>query len=512
MNKTIKNILIILILFISIAGVVLPKELNNLDEIWNFNFARCIADGLLPYKDFNMVQTPLLPILCGIILKLTFNEMIVMRILAILLMTACFFASYKILERLNVHRYIINLFIVGIYLMFYNYFCIDYNYAVLLISLIIIYIELKYEMFDVDPKRDFWLGILVGSSILFKQTTGLALTVISIFYKLLLVSNKDACKKVFKIIIYRSIGVLTPILLFVIYLTINNIWIDFLDYTIFSISTFSNKISYIQLIKGNYGLLTQLLSILVPITVLFLYYITICKRNISREQKNLFILFCYSVASMVVVYPISDSIHFLIGALPTLISFCYLMYIFINNVVLNNKKCHKAKAEIKNIMKHLGLLTTIIIIIISSLKTIQYLKIANEYEDLKHFIFIPVFNEGIKKIDDYIIQEQNKNNKVLILDAAAAIYMIPIEKYTKDYDLFLKGNLGAKGENGQIEKLRKENNNTIVLILKDKYKKNWQTPENVIEYIKQNWKKIDEIEQFNIYIKKGTNDGKNNMQ
>ena len=42
-------------------ATVLPRNLANLDEILNFNFARNIANGLIPYKDFNMLQTPLLP-------------------------------------------------------------------------------------------------------------------------------------------------------------------------------------------------------------------------------------------------------------------------------------------------------------------------------------------------------------------------------------------------------------------------------------------------------------------
>ncbi len=42
-------------------ATVLPRNLADLDEIWNFNFARNIANGLIPYKDFNMLQTPLLP-------------------------------------------------------------------------------------------------------------------------------------------------------------------------------------------------------------------------------------------------------------------------------------------------------------------------------------------------------------------------------------------------------------------------------------------------------------------
>jgi len=34
--------------------------------------------------------------------------------------------------------------------------------------------------------------------------------------------------------------------------------------------------------------------------------------------------------------------------------------------------------------------------------------------------------------------------------------MIPIDKYNKDYDMFLKGNIGKDGEQGQIEKNKRK--------------------------------------------------------
>ena len=48
------------IMMLLFASTVLIRNLANLDEIWNFNFARNIANGLIPYNDFNMLQTPLL--------------------------------------------------------------------------------------------------------------------------------------------------------------------------------------------------------------------------------------------------------------------------------------------------------------------------------------------------------------------------------------------------------------------------------------------------------------------
>ena len=499
MKTSIKSFLIILILFISVAGVILPKELNNLDEIWNYNFARCIADGLLPYKDFNMVQTPLLPIICGIILKLTFNELIVMRILAVFLITTILFFIYKIFKRLRLNKYIINIYVIGIYLLFYKDFCIDYNYTVLLIILITIYAELKKEILEVNFKRDFLLGLLVGTSILFKQTTGLALIVIFVLYKLLLVNNKNEFKSVIKIIVERALGALIPILIFCIYLSCNNLWKYFLDYTVYSLNTFSNVISYKNLINGNDGIVIQIISIALPIAVLIMYYISILKKHTNTEQKHIFILFCYSIASAVVIFPISDKIHFLIGVMPSLIAICYMIYIFMNMMLEKTKKCNQAKFEIKHFMKALGVLCIIIIFCFSSFRLIKYLKNANRYIELKHFKYIPIESKNIKKIDNYILEQNKYGNKVYILDANAAVYMIPLDKYNKDYDLFLKGNIGAKSEEGQIEKLRKEENNTIILILSDCYKKNWQTPENVIKYVKENMTKIGNIVFFDIY-------------
>ena len=449
MKYKFKNFLIILILLISVSSVILPIPLNNLDEIWNYNFARCIKNGLLPYKDFNMVQTPLLPIINGIFLKLTFDELIVMRILAVILTTLILFTIYKIFEILDINSYIINISVITIFILLYKFLCIDYNYSVLLITLITICFEIKNKkdrIIESNHKKDFILGILVGTSILFKQTTGLALLLIFIFYKILLVKNKKDFKIVFKTIIYRLLGVLIPIILLVLYLTINNIWKDFLDYTVYSLKTFSNKISYINLLNGNYGIIVQLLSIAIPITVLIMYYQSVYKKHTGKEQENIFILFSYSVASLVIIFPISDSIHFLIGSIPTIIALIYMIYISLKKIINKQPKSKQIKYELKCFMKVFGYLSIIAIIAFSIYNIVKYIRIASNYTELSHFRFIPYKSDNIKKIDDYILEKNKDGKNVYILDASAAIYMIPINRYNKDYDMFLKGNLGACGE------------------------------------------------------------------
>ena len=311
-----KVILILTIIFvILIAGVILPKPIDNLDELWNFNFARNIANNLIPYRDFNMVQTPLLSILAGLVLKLFGTELFVMRILAILLSSLILLTVYLILKECKINKYVIFFALIGFFMLYKDFLCFDYNFGVLLIILFTIYIEIK-NLDKLDFKNDFLLGILVGTSILIKQTTGLAFSLVYMFYRILNIYDKSKWKNELKRIAFRAMGALVPIIIFSIYLTINHIWYEFIDYTILGIKTFSNKILYINLLNGNYGIIIQILSVVMPITLLYLYFKTVVMKTNTNEDNILFILFAYSVASIVVIYPISDDMHFLVGILP----------------------------------------------------------------------------------------------------------------------------------------------------------------------------------------------------
>ena len=84
MNKY-KKIVFFAFLTIFVSFVIFSKKLGDMDEIWNYNFANCISKGLIPYRDFNIVQMPLLPIVLGIILKTTINSLIIIRIVSVLL-------------------------------------------------------------------------------------------------------------------------------------------------------------------------------------------------------------------------------------------------------------------------------------------------------------------------------------------------------------------------------------------------------------------------------------------
>ena len=57
------------------------------------------------------------------------------------------------------------------------------------------------------------------------------------------------------------------------------------------------------------------------------------------------------------------------------------------------------------------------------------------------------------------------------------------------------------GEDKLIRNLKDNNQNLYILMLKDKYPLNWQNPNKVRNYVKENWNIVDEIEIFDVYSK-----------
>ena len=152
--KNKQNILLAIFIFIAILSVIIIKPINNLDEIWNYNTARVISEGLIPYKEISMITTPLLPIVTAIFLKLIANEVIVSRILAAIIWTGILFITYKILRKLIKEENICLIFTALIGFLCRNIYCIDYNISVLFIALIILYQELKNSTTN-NLKKDF---------------------------------------------------------------------------------------------------------------------------------------------------------------------------------------------------------------------------------------------------------------------------------------------------------------------------------------------------------------------
>lgn len=163
------NLLIMIFIFITIFSIIIIKPISDLDEIWNYNTARAISEGLIPYKDISMITTPLLPMITAIFLKIITNELMISRILAAVLLTGVLYTIYKIFEELFEEKNISLICTALIGMLCRDIYCIDYNVMVLFIALIVLYQELRnIKVQNSNNKREFIIRNISGISNMYK--------------------------------------------------------------------------------------------------------------------------------------------------------------------------------------------------------------------------------------------------------------------------------------------------------------------------------------------------------
>lgn len=287
-----------------------------------------------------------------------------------------------------------------------------------------------------------------------------------------------------------------------VYLLVTNSLIDFINYAILGIKTFSNKIAYTGLLQDD-NLEIRILAVLIPASIMLNAIILLVARILKRENdefKNILTILIYSVSIIIVMYPISDKIHFLIGSFIALIGLIYQIYLLGKILYRKIRLAQKYKVyKITTLLIQVSIFVGIAIYGINNLY--NYIKVEKN-KRIDHYKNIEISEgliERIDEIDAYISEQENNGKKVYILDAEAAIYMIPLNEYNKDYDMFLKGNIGKDGEQGQIEKIQNRNDKELYLIRNSKLRSNWQTPLNVVNYVRNNLEKIGEISIYEVF-------------
>ena len=502
-----KDFILFIFIAVMVFSIIAINPISNLDEIWNYNTARAIAQNLIPYKDISMITTPLLPMITALFLKLIANEVIVSRVLASVLWGGVLFSIFKILKLLIKEENTCLIIIALLGLLFRDCYCIDYNILSLMFSLIILYIELK----NIDKphfennKTDFLIGILAGLTVCTKQSIGAILAIIVVGYKIIFVQNKKEFIEYLKTAFKRIIGILIPIILVLIYLIVTNSLQDFINYAVLGISTFSNKIPYAQLMNNDKKEI-QILSRIMPFILLAMAVLTIVlqnkkkKENIGNIDNKILTMLIYSLSTIIIMYPISDEIHFLIAGTITFIGLAYILYLL--GITIYNKINLQSKKKIYKITSLMISIIAIAFIAVRGIENITEYTKQEKNETIEHYKNIQIseyLQERINEIDIFILEQEKENKKVYILDAEAAIYMIPINNYNKDYDMFLKGNIGKDGQEGQIQKIKQKETNEIILIRKRNLQSNWQTPTEVVDYVRENLEFMGEVSIYEVY-------------
>lgn len=436
MKKYIKYIKYV---FVFIASIIFLNFIPfDLDEIWNYGFMHSIYNGLIPYKDFNMVITPFFPFLFSLPFHIFGSNLLVVNICQSLLITLVYFILEKLFGK-NANILLI--------ILFFNYDILyaSYNFFVFFLFLLLLWME-KKEI------NDYLIGIVIGLAVLTKQSIGGCLALVSLFYLF-----KDY-KKFFK----RVAGAMIPALIFVGYIFINNCYKEFFDLCIMGMFDFGKE-NYI----GN-----------VYVLILFLICLGLIIYAIIKDKKN--INNYYILAFSSVTIPMFDFFHF---------KFFLMGLIFIVIGKLNIKRINLD-------LLMFGCLSGLVIVnMVSSIDgSFTY------PNNIKHFEYRYISDKHIKEsieVSEKLLEY--KDEGIILLFEQSYYYKILNDININYFDLINTGNWGYDGSN-KLHKALDKNRNSIFVINRDSYVGTNQTDKTALNYVLDNGTKIDQIYNFEFYI------------
>lgn len=493
-----------LVLFL-VARLTAPA--TDLDEVWNYNTANAFAMGLIPYKQVSMITTPLLPMINSIFLKIFFNGIITYRVVMGIIFALIVLFIYLIIRELSSKGLLsyICAFFIGTLLI--NKFLLDYNYLFLLIVLMIAFLEVrdlkKNENFNFN--HNLCVGLLTGLAFLTKQTIGLLLIIVVIFEVFIYMKKIGfdlKLTKFIKLIGVRIFGMMIPITMFLIYLGFNGDFNDFINYAIKGVKEFSNSIPYYRLLNStDYKIAIISRLFIIVYGSLFITFILECVKNnkLKDELINIYVLAFCSIPVIAIIYPISDDFHLIVASVYALIIIAYLFILVLKKI--------DGFIKIDIFYKKLLLIGILFIIILISFKNLIIERNINVKENVlvpfKHYegIYVPEYlSKRISDVTDKVRAYSNSGRESIIVDAEAAIYDIVLNRYKKNYDMLLIGNIGENGVEKIINEI-KDSHNVYYFVKNPQYALNWQLPEDIVDYIRNNLKYHETVSVFDVYYK-----------
>ena len=488
-----------------VARLVTPA--TDLDEVWNYNTANAFAMGLIPYKQVSMITTPLLPMINSIFLKVVFNGIMTYRVLMGIVFALIVLFIYLIIKELSNKKLLsyICAFFIGTLLI--KKFLLDYNYLFLLISLVIAFLEIrdikKNENFNFN--HNLCVGVLTGLAFLTKQTIG-ALLIFVMILEVFIYMKKSGFdlkfNKFIKLIGVRIFGMMVPIIIFLIYLGVTGAFNDFINYAIKGVREFSNNVPYYRLFDSNDKVVSIISRLFIIVYIpLFITFILECIKNkkLKDELINIYILALRSIPVIAIIYPISDDFHLMVASVFALIIISYLLILVLKKI--------GGLIKIDVFYKKLLLIGILFIIILISFKKLIIERNINVKENVlvsfKHYegIYVPEYlSKRISDVTDKVRAYSNSGRESIIVDAEAAIYDIVLNRYKKNYDMLLIGNIGENGVEKIINEI-KNSHNVYYFVKNPQYALNWQLPEDIVDYIRNNLKYHETVSVFDVYYK-----------
>lgn len=476
------NIFVIMLIFFSITGITLNVLITNSDELWNFQNVYKVYNNFKIYQDSNVIVTPLFFWIGKLLFELLGASFLSFRIYNVIIMSSIYFITYLILKKIKINK---NISIITILLLIvikrYEIILVQANYNNLALMLCLIGI-----LSNINKRNYIFQSIILFLIFITKQNIGIYYGIGMFIYELLNEGNLK--NKIYNLIKEFSIFIICGILLLIYFYSNNNLN-GFIDYAFLGITQFAVEnisINVFDLLLSLFFIATN-----ISLSIVFIKNKKICINKI--EKNNILILNCFAIPLSLIMYPILNDSHFLIGNYVSILLFIYLSILMINKIEI------KINYLIVNIILISFSITTVTISAMNFSSWISTLNNVDYKFDKKNPYYGGIIKEELfNNINEVVMFIQKDDDRVIVLSNKAAFYMVPMKLSNGMMDLPLKGNLGKNGEEGLINEI-KNMKDTKILIEKEEKNLNWQESITVRKYIINNLEKIGEIEEFLIY-------------
>ena len=427
MKKYIKYILVFILVYL----ILILFGSNNTDNIWNYGMAHAIRMGELPYKDFNLISTPLFPYLMSLGL-FVYDSYGIYLLEQTILVTILFYYIYKLIDN---KTYI--LFSIAATSFFYFLFP-SYNFLSLLLIVIIIYLDIKKK------SNDKLIGILLGLLLITKHSNGIVFLICSLLSTKSMKKSKN-----------RFIYSLIPVFIFILYLVINNNFYNFIDLCLLGIEDFAFK---------NHLFSFYFIDILLLLSFGYLIY---SFKKYKKDKLNYYLL-----GSYIFIVPIVDFLHF------------NYVFILFSLVLLYREK--------KNINYKMILISTVLLLgsFITCLSYTEFLKDFRFVKN-KHFKMYYI-NKYTDKYFNNILDKYNSYDNSYIISMGSMFFDITSDRKITYFDIPLYGNFGHNGLDKMIKKInnshdvyyfvKEESNRQYAIELYKNIKKNGEYIDSIYDY------------------------------
>lgn len=537
------NFLFMLIIIITtVVAKTVYVKLRPYDSLWVFGNIYKLATGKIIYKDVNIITTPFFYESGKVLFNIFGKNYQSLQIYNVIICTILYVIIYQILRTLEIKKGVASLFTISMVVITENFIraSASYNGLATLLFLVGLLIALK----DRDKQTSFIKqGIIIALIILTNQKMAAGYIISYIAYELIkninikakkkkqkqniknskleqkqnikhsqleqkqennefnqtelvIEKNKDEEKEsktdnsikikvAIKSILKSALVAISICSVFVLYELSSNNLENFISLCILGLKDFKQNIALSNLTITY--LITFIITIVISVLVI---------KNIKDEKikLNIKIMLTFATGSLVLVYPIFNEYHASLAIITSELLIMYALYEILKDLFDGD-----------NIQKIINLVATILITVLMIINVSEIIRYANARERsgiFKGAIFEDELKENVKNVDNYLIEKQKEGKNIVVVSIYAMFYTLDLNIDNYYFDMPLRGNFGKDGTSKMIEKLKNLDNNTIILIDNDETKYTiYQFQEELKEYVKQNCKYIEQIENFDVYLK-----------